>query len=322
MANFANILEYLEARNRQEPGIPIINEAARLVPELALFPFKSTRGVSHEYTRITKLPKGGFRAINKGIKSEAEDGYAVIEMAKRFEMLLEVDKAFTAGAAEGPAKVLADRARFGGQGMIQNIFSQAYYGTKNDPSGFKGLTEIIDPSLVFNAADGKTAPTAYSSAYIMLLNPEFGVGLFGPDNEHEQPMGVGPMREDMLVDEDGRRYPGYSATAGGWLGVAVRHSKCAARIKNISKETPLTAELLDDMLEDMPEMPTQQMAIFMNRRSYNIFRRSMSRKVKIDIGGEEIGIETDLNGPAITDYDGIKIVRSDSIARDEAGLEP
>jgi len=286
-------------------GYPLIEEAVKLAPELMVVPADTILGTTMELTVRSGLPSVRFRNANEGVPRSKSTYETRTFQTHILDHQVAVDEQIVHGARD-KGRLLENHASGAMEAAMQYIGSQFYYGTGNDTKGFPGLLAQCksDAAHTVDAA-GATSKT---SVWFLRLGRECVEFLFG----NGQTIRLNDTWDlETVYDDNGNPYKAYTNWMKGRIGMRLANKNCAVRIKNLEEagtnKKTLNDSLLYSAYEKFTEFGFEPTHIFMNGRSREQLRNSRTA--------------TTSNGtpaPLPTEWEGIPIIRTASIANDEA----
>jgi hypothetical protein len=307
-----SLLDLMKLRNGSDGLLHLVEAIGAAAPEVLALPSDTIKGTSYDTTIVTALPTTGFRKINQGVAASSARFETRKAECHILDTRIEVDKAAAASHDKGPDHLMAMFSRLSGKSAILTVGKQTIYGTANDATGFYGLQEMADSTMVVDAG-GTTDDTA-SSVY-MLFAGEFGVQyVYGMDSTFD----LQPFVEGEGTDADGNKFPAWVSYLNARVGLANSSPYSVGRIKKLTADSGkvLTDALLSQLLEKFPtdSFPTH---ILMNRRSRGQLQRA--RTVVLQGSGSKgsVGSQGGLIAPLPTEFEGIPIICTDSIVNTE-----
>ncbi len=286
-------------------GYPLIEEAVKLAPELMLVPADTILGTTMELTVRSGLPSVRFRNANEGVPRSKSTYETRTFQTHILDHQVAVDEQIVHGSRD-KGRLLENHASGAMEAAMQYIGSQFYYGTGNDTKGFPGLLAQCksDAAHTVDAA-GAASKT---SVWFLRLGRECVEFLFG----NAQTVRLNDTWElETVYDDNGNPYKAYTNWMKGRVGMRLANKNCAVRIKNLEEagtnKKTLNDSLLYSAYEKFTEFGFEPTHIFMNGRSREQLRNSRTA--------------TNSNGtpaPLPTEWEGIPIIRTASIANDEA----
>jgi hypothetical protein len=286
-------------------GYPLIEEAVKLAPELMLVPADTILGTTMELTVRSGLPSVRFRNANEGVPRSKSTYETRTFQTHILDHQVAVDEQIVHGSRD-KGRLLENHASGAMEAAMQYIGSQFYYGTGNDTKGFPGLLAQCksDAAHTVDAA-GAASKT---SVWFLRLGRECVEFLFG----NAQTIRLNDTWElETVYDDNGNPYKAYTNWMKGRVGMRLANKNCAVRIKNLEEAGANKKNLNDSLLysayEKFTEFGFEPTHIFMNGRSREQLRNSRTA--------------TTTNGtpaPLPTEWEGIPIIRTASIANDEA----
>lgn len=201
------------------------------------------------------------------------------------------------------------------QGAVLSIGLQRIYGTDFDHKGFPGLAQMIDDSMIISAdLDHDTMQPGTTSVYLINEGRQGVQALFGKGKAFT----MKPFREDSWegVTEEGERTKvnGKSSNLGAYTGLACYRRHAAARIINVSKDHPLTDDLIAQAISSFPigYAPT---LILCTRRANLWLQQSRN----VILTGNATGSSATI-APSPNSSLGVPITVTDSILEDESRI--
>lgn len=315
--SFPTLLDVAK-RNASDPAVGLIDEAARLVPELTgqtmqrgsivtipnVGAARTIRGTQYKTRVRTALPSAGFRNANEGI--DAGKSTYINKLVECFVLnpRWECDVAVATANEDGAEAYIAEEALATVQAAFQTLGRQFYYGrgALGDGKGHPGLIDSVDSSMVTDAT-GAAANTG-SSVWAVCFGMQKVQWVMGQEGSLE----MTDPRIESIADGAGKRFSAYVQEIVAHMGVQVGHKFCVGQIKNLTAEATkgLTDILLGSALSKFP-IGFRPDAFFASRRSLEQLR--VSRTATSPTGME---------APTPIEFEGIPIVGTDSILNTEA----
>lgn len=306
------LLDLMKLRNGSDGLLHLVEAIGKSAPEVLALPSDTIKGTSYDTTIVTDLPTVGFRKLNQGVAASSAKFETRKAECHILDCRIEVDKAAAASHDKGPDDLMARYSRLTGKSSILTVGKQTIYGTANDATGFYGLNEMVDSTMVVDAG-GTTDDTA-SSVY-MLFAGEFGVQyIYGMDTTFD----LQPFTDGEGEDAAGNKFQAWVSYLNARVGLANSSPFSVGRIKKATADSGkgVTDSLLSQLLEKFPTdtFPTH---ILMNRRSRGQLQRS--RTVTMFGNGKTgaVGSQSGLIAPLPTEFEGIPIITTDSIVSTE-----
>lgn len=286
-------------------GYPLIEEAVKLAPELMVVPADTILGTTMELTVRSGLPSVRFRNANEGVPRSKSTYETRTFQTHILDHQVAVDEQIVNGARD-KGRLLENHASGAMEAAMQYIGSQFYYGTGNDTKGFPGLLAQCkaDAAHTVDAA-GTTSKT---SVWFLRLGRECVEFLFG----NSQTIRLNDTWDlETVYDDNGNPYKAYTNWMKGRVGMRLANKNCAVRIKNLEEagtnKKTLNDSLLYSAYEKFTEFGFEPTHIFMNGRSREQLRNSRTATNA-----------TGTPAPLPTEWEGIPIIRTASIANDES----
>lgn len=298
----------------KEVGLIEANIAS--APELEMFPARTIAGTSYHTLLRTGYPSVAFTGVNEGVDASTSTYENKLVECFPIRSAVEVDKALV--SADAPlATLLTDESMGVAEATMRHIGRQVWYGRtagKGDNKGFVGIQDSVANAMLVNAG-GTTANTATSIYFV-----KFGLKdvqlIFGNDTVLSLP----PFRDETITDANGKKFDGKVSHLTGWSGIQVVNHNSVVRICNVTADSGkgCTDALLADALAKFPAGFVPD-AIFMTRRSRKQLQNDRSGKVSLQGNGKTGTVGGgSAYAPTPTDFEGIKIVATDSLLDDEA----
>jgi hypothetical protein len=268
-------------------------------------PADTILGTTMELTVRSGLPSVRFRNANEGVPRSKSTYETRTFQTHILDHQVAVDEQIVNGARD-KGRLLENHASGAMEAAMQYIGSQFYYGTGNDTKGFPGLLAQCksDAAHTVDAA-GAASKT---SVWFLRLGRECVEFLFG----NGQTIRLNDTWDlETVYDDNGNPYKAYTNWMKGRIGMRLANKNCAVRIKNLEEagtnKKTLNDSLLYSAYEKFTEFGFEPTHIFMNGRSREQLRNSRTA--------------TNASGtpaPLPTEWEGIPIIRTASIANDEA----
>lgn len=301
----------LAKMNGSDAVVGLIEEVLNAAPEAKVFDSRTIKGTSYSTLIRTGLPSVGFRNANGGVTPGKSTFATKLVQCFILGGRIECDKAILNGHEDGPEAIKAIEAAGVMEASLQKLGSQIYYGVSADGKGFPGLQAMVDSAMVHDAT-GTTANTG-SSVYAVKMGPRHVQLLFGNNST----LDLSPWREETLIDNDGKKFPGEVADLCSLVGLQCVNKNAVARIKNLTAQTDkgLTDSVVASMLSLYPVGMVPDF-LFMNRRS--ALQLQKSRSTTVSAIGDKSATGKEVMAPMPTESNGIPIVVTDSIVSTEA----
>jgi len=286
-------------------GYPLIEEAVKMAPELTVVPADTMTGTTMELTVRTGLPSVRFRNANEGVPRSKSSYETRTFQTHILDHQIAVDAQIVDGARD-KGRLLENHASGVIEAAMQYIGSQFYYGTGNDAKGFPGLLAQSKSGAAHTVDAGGAGNK--TSVWFLRLGRECVEFLFG----NSQTIRLqDEWQLETVYDADGNPYKAYTNWMTGRVGMRLANKNCAVRIKNVEEsganKKVVTDALLYSAYEKFTEFGMEPTHIFMNGRSREQLRNSRTAT-------NPAGIPA----PLPTEWEGIPIIRTSSIASDEA----
>ena len=236
----------LAASGADDGVVKMIDEAAKLHPEVMMGAARTVIGLGYDTLVRTALGSVAFRNANEGT-ARTEDTY----VNRRYETYIMnpiwwVDKAVADRSEDGWQALLADMASGKMEAASQAMGSQFYYGVDNDAKGYPGLQAQVNSGQVVNlSGSGSTETTIYAVKW----GPRYLRWILGADGKFE-------ASDPELVtkqDGDGKDLKAYQAGLTFYPGLALENAYAVGAIKNIDSSHKCDDADVADLLEKMEE---------------------------------------------------------------------
>lgn len=295
--------------NGADPAVPLIEESLPAAPEFGLLPARAIAGTSFKVTVRTANPVVAFRSANNGADAVKSSYANKLFETYYLEAPLQVDKSVADADERGAEHVQALEAQGVIQGSMVTVGKQFWYGTSNDSLGFPGAQAVVDSSLVVDAT-GTTASTG-SSVYLVVALPGFCEMLVGKNTV----FALGQWRQQQILGANSKPMEAYVNSLSAYVGAAFYNKYALVRIKNLTEDSGkgLTDSLLAKAFATLP-VGVRPTHIFMSRRSNRQLQQS--RTVVLN-GNGSVRPNQATVAPIPTEYDGVPIIRTDSIVDTE-----
>lgn len=304
--------------NGNDQVVGLIEENLSSAPELSIFPSRTIKGTTYTTGVRTGLPTVSFRDANAGVAPSKSTFKKNLVECFILSSLIKADKAVADAYEDGAEAWKLIEGSGVMKAALQRIGLQTWYGVSSDAKGFAGFkamltaggTTAAGDALTINAA-GTTSSTA-SSVYAVKFGDQDAQFVFGQNSA----LTLGDWRVETVFDSDGKGFEAYVAALTAWAGLQIGNENCARRIYNLTADSGkgLTDSLLAQLIATFP-VGVRPDAIFGSRRS--IAQLQAARSVSLYGTGT-----TRPNQPGVapypTDFEGIKIIATDSILNTDA----
>jgi len=217
----------------------LIDEAAVMVPEFSVLPWKAVKGYTYSTLVRTALPVAGFRAANAGtdaVKSTYDNRTITLGI---LNPRWECDVAVAKSCVDGENIYIANEAYAQVQAAIKAAGYQMWYGTGTNGVGFAGLAGQVDADMIVNA-NGDTADSCASAYILSAGRPDHLTWVLGQDGDFTQT----DLRIESVADEDGKRFSAYVQEIVAWVGCQLGHAYAVVRVANLDSDHGLTDDLV------------------------------------------------------------------------------
>jgi len=306
--NFQTLADLLKIDTAGTSDIEVSDLLNRARILMALAATEASDGTVHKYLKETGAPVVGFREPNAGRDISKSTDELVTITLKILSANTACDKAVADAHKKGAETFIAREAKRHLREAFFQAEKQLLYGVGAHAGGFQGLADndvvkFADSEMVIDAG-GTTAGTGSSVWFIVTNDEETDVtAVAGQDGMID----IGETVVQMLLDGDGKQYPGYYTPIEGWLGLQIGSKYSVGRIVNLTEDAGkgLTDGLLSQMLERFPDHKRPSF-IAMSRRSRGQLQRSRTTYSP-----------TGAPAPVPVDYEEIPILAAESISNTE-----
>lgn len=300
--------------------VELADEAARSVPEIS--------GMAYAGAKLVKIDGVGASRDIKGTQYKTlirtgnptfafrNAGAGVVPSKSTFENRLvecfianarwTADKAVADACEDGAPAYIAEEAAAVLTATFMGLAAQFYYGrgTGGHSLGHPGLVDSVDSDLVVDA--GGTTASIASSLWAVKFGPRDVQWVLGGGGK----LAVDDVRTETITDPaDSTKFlTAYVQELLAWVGVQVKSKYSVGRIRDLTTDSGkgLTDALIGSLMSKFPVGVVPD-ALFCSRRSMEQLRASRTAT-------SSTGKEADVP----TDWQGIPIIRTDSILDTEA----
>ncbi|HVS73131.1 MAG TPA: hypothetical protein VHQ47_17885 [Phycisphaerae bacterium] len=292
----------------------LIDQTIRVAPELQIGFARTIKGQNYKTLVRTALPAIGFRDANQGmagVKSTYEN-----KMVETFilDPKISVDKAVADQYEDGAEAYIALEADAIMKAALQLLGKTFYYGKRyaytgdSNPNsatgkarGFYGLLDFVDSSLIYDCQGSAVGTSNWrTSVWGVKFGPADVAWVYGEDGQ----LAMLPTRVGDAPDANGNFFTAYISQLMAYPGLQMVQQFSVGRIKNITDESThgLTDKVLGSWLAQFPAAYTPDV-IFASRKAIESLRAS---RTATNVTGTP--------APSPTDYEGIPIVKTDSLS--------
>jgi hypothetical protein len=319
--NAYNRLTLLELAKRRDPdgSMSVIAEVLHDDnPIIQDAPFvEANQATSHKMTRRLSLPTGTWRRINQGVAASASQTIQVIEPLAMLEAYSTPDKALVDMSPDPKAFRMSEATAFI-EGMSQTLASTLFYGNSAaNPEQFDGLAPrmaSLDPDGLVVSANGSGSDV--TSIYIVQWGPN-RVFLAYPKGHPAAGVEHRDLGEDTVHDADGNPFQAYRDHFRVYCGLAVKDSRCIARVANI--ETAGTSNIFDEdrLITVLNRMPNSGAGaiIYVNGTIKTQMEIALKDKANVNFT-----TDNGLGGVAMLRFRGIPVKKCDAILNTETAI--
>ena len=252
--------------NQADKRLPIADEVIFSAPEMTTFAAEGQADNTYYSAAVTALPNVSFR------EPGAMSNESTFTLENRLHTLKFIDASWSVdtAVAEQNNKGKGESLNLAQETHLQSLFftaaQQIWYGTNHDPTGFKGLKNLIlDTSKIVNA--GGTTNT--SSVFFVRTAPGWCQIRWGSEGA----LTIGEIQRVPRFGTGTIRYD-YAQGISGWMGFEYLNKHAVSVISGLDDSTHL---LNDDLIfQALGTFPASMRPdyIFMNKRSLEQLRRS------------------------------------------------
>jgi hypothetical protein len=216
-------------KNQFGIGAPIVDEASKNHPEVAILPVDTLSTTTAKLTVRSGNGTASFRNFNEGVAPQK-----ATYVTRTFELAaidhpVEVD-ILLYNAAEDKARLMISETQAGLEAVFELISKSVWYGKDatigGGAKGFEGLVTQRNTDLDVDA----TGTSAKSSVFFIYADVSNGVSLL---LGNKAPLTWGDPVEETIRDTDGNSYRAMTNRISGFVGVRLANKKNLVRIKNI-----------------------------------------------------------------------------------------
>ena len=190
-------------------------------PELSVLPVQTIPGRKMEFS-LQKAGVTGFRGTNEGVSGNAgkfepyEVNTYILDASIAFDKSVIGD--FPGGVNAYAAKQLANSLRSRGEAFSTQFYWGLTGNTLGADKGFKGLAELVDPSMVYKFGTATTGRSAFLVSVSQNPCADSGVCVILGNNGLPQ-VSEGGLKEAWLYDENRKGFNGYSLEFVMYVGL-------------------------------------------------------------------------------------------------------
>ena len=312
---YLTMLDVAKMNAVNDQSVGLIEENMNAAPEISVLPARMIERTSFTTLVRTAYPTTGFRKVNVGVEPTKSTYVNKTFETFYYDGQMEMDNAVATADALGVAHSLALEADGHGRAFLLTAGTQVWEGNttggSGDTAGFPGASQVVDSSLVVDAA-GTTSSTG-SSVYAVVALPKFFELILGNNTV----LNVGDWRK-QTVTRSSKEMTAWKNSLEGWIGAAFYSKYAVGRVKNLTADSGkgLTDSLLAQLIAAFP-IGVKPTHLFMSRRSRQ--QLQIARTVTLfGQGNTKPGSGLATLAPVPTEYDGIPILATDSILNTEA----
>jgi len=297
----------------------LIEEVAKLVPELDTFDSILIPGTTFQSVAQTSDPTTGFRTAGNGIDA-SDEGYRLDTFALGILAgLCQRDKAVFDADVRGRAAALRAAAVSMVRSGMKTLAGKVWYGAAANAEKFNGCAALVKSTLVVNA--GQSTANESSSAFAVGIGADKCHLVF---NEESALLTRAELewKEGIMNGTNDKPVPSYWTDLTGWAGFACRNTNAIARIANLgaynasaASNKALTDELLAELVSKYAEANdgVNPNAIFCTFKQRLALQKSRGTTVRT---GAKSTVEITAGVPL--EYAGIPIIATNSLVDTEA----
>jgi hypothetical protein len=314
------LLDIAKVNGATEGLAALFDEAARVAPEVTGLTYRmgkpvavdgvgaarTIKGTQYKTLIRTGLPTAGYRDANAGVTPSKSTLENRLVECMILDCQWQADKAVADACEDGAAAYIAEEAAAIVTASMMQMAKVFYYGrnaTFGDAKGHPGLLDMVDSSLVVDAAG--TTDNVGSSLWAVTFGPQYVQWVFG----NNAPFNVGDPRIQTIADpNDSTKFlTGYVQGLTLWAGLQVKHKFAVGRVKKLTTDSGkgLTDALIGTLVSKFPAAYTPT-CFFASRRSIEQLRAS---RTATSTSGKEADVPID--------WQGIPIIPTDAISNIE-----
>ncbi len=272
MADSMLTLADVAAINSSEEIVGVIEENAKVFPEISVISASPVSKTSYNTLVQTALPAVGFRDINTGLDYGTPTLVSRLVECKFLDASWVMDQAAADGVDWGRSAAFAMALNAHMKAALKAVADQTWYGVSADANGFVGAASLfpdLNADMLVNAG-GTTASTG-SSVFAIRTGIDAVQYALGNDGQ----IAEGEIQQTLKEDPTGKSFVSYFQPVKGWIGLQISNHTAVGRIANLTEDPGAT--LTDDMIYELlsqfkvGEGPS---ALFMSRRSLEQLRKS------------------------------------------------
>ncbi len=293
-----NMLDVMK-RTGTDESVGLLEESIQTHPELDIIEARTISGFQFDVLKRSELPTVAFRKANEG--TDAVNSKYSNEEVKTFIVNAQIkcDKVIADRAEDGRAGYITDEQAGVLESTNRLLCSKFYYGDgKNDD--FVGLQNFVDASMIVNA---EGTGNALSSVYAVKTGTQDVKFIFGDKGSFN----FTDVKEETITGSNDKDMPGYTCWLELYPGLQLINKHSVACINHLNAtDKGLNDDMLAELINKFPAGYTPD-AIFMTRRSRMQLQKS---RQAVNATGAPV--------PTPTEYEGIKIVITDSLVNTES----
>jgi hypothetical protein len=295
-------------RSGNDATIGVIEEVTTYAPEVGAFPARPKSGTSYKLFQRTGLPSGAFRDANAGSAPVKSSSAQKLAQMFFFDCQLQVDEAVQKADDGSLGDILADETLAATQGSMITLGNQVWYGANATDKGFDGLKNYITEEVSAGGSGG-----AYSSAYLVWLDPSYKGVYFDVGNNGEMTFGDWVKQQVTDAADASKRYMAWVNNMAFYLGLNIGSDKSVWRAKQLTTAAPLTDAIGAEVMSKVPVGRRGSLRWFMNPTAAFQLQKSRS-----SIGNQKSNSAGDAWAPQPTELAGVPIIITDSLSKTEA----
>lgn len=316
-------LTLTELLNRKAPDgnlaviANVLEESNPIIQEMPMFEANNT--TVHEMTRSLSLPSGTWRRLNQGVSKERAETVKVSESIGMLESYSEVDKDLVA-MSPNSGEFRMGEARMFLEGLSQTAATAIIYGNSGtDPEQIMGLA----PRMASLDADGLVigqggTGSDTTSIYVVQWGEGRAFGIY-PKGSPAAGLQHRDLGEVTLLDSSSNPYQGYRDHFKWNFGLAVKDTRCIARLANIESSGTSNTFDEDNLITLLNRMPNdgEGAVIYVNAAIKT--QMQIKLKDKANVNYTEDG-GNGLSGRPLLRFQGIPIRKVEAIVNTETAI--
>ena len=209
----------------------VVNEAAKLSPEMSILPMRTIETTSYKALVRTGNPVVSFRGMNQGVPQSKASFVERLFQTFTLDHQVQIDRAMRDEMGEaGFGLLMKEHTVATLQGLFDLISTQLYYGNPDVDKGFPGLLS----QYAADAAHEVDATGTTNKFSIWMLNTSTGNCGLVAGGGRQAGFEQGPWELKDVKDDEENTYQAFCSWLYGSLGFELKNKHAALRGKNFS----------------------------------------------------------------------------------------